>query len=115
MVPAIQPASKKLSNLIAFCDNNKMQIDGTTNDVNSIEPIADKWAAFKWNVINCDGHDVNAISEAIAAAKACKDKPSMIILDTVKGKGLPFAVGLVSSHSMNVGADELEAGLAALN
>ena len=112
---AMLAGNRKLSNLIAFCDNNKMQIDGTTNDVNSIEPIADKWAAFKWNVINCDGHDVNAISEAIAAAKTCKDKPSMIILDTVKGKGLPFAEGLVSSHSMNVGADELEAGLAALN
>ncbi|MBR3692519.1 MAG: transketolase [Clostridia bacterium] len=87
---AMLAGNRKLSNLIAFCDNNKMQIDGTTNDV-------------------------NAISEAIAAAKACKDKPSMIILDTVKGKGLPFAEGLVSSHSMNVGADELEAGLAALN
>ncbi len=112
---AMFAGNRKLDNLIAFCDNNKMQIDGTTDSVNSVEPIADKWRAFKWNVLTCNGHDVNAIYDAIQQAKTCKGQPTMIVMDTIKGKGLPFAEGLVASHSMAVTAEDLEAALAALN
>lgn len=112
---AMLAGNRKLDNLIAFCDNNKMQIDGLTNEINSVEPIADKWRAFKWNVLQADGHDVDAIYNAIEEAKKCKDKPSMIILDTIKGKGAVFAEGLVASHSMNVTAEDLEKALAELN
>ena len=112
---AMLAGNRGLDNLIAFCDNNKMQIDGTTDSINSIEPIADKWKAFKWNVICCNGHDVSSIYEAICQAKACKGKPSMIILDTIKGKGACFAEGLVASHSMAVSDEDLQKALAELN
>lgn len=112
---AMFAGNRKLSNLIAFCDNNKMQIDGNTNDINSIEPIADKWAAFRWNVLQCDGHDVAAIYDAIQKAKECADKPSMIVMSTIKGKGASFAEGLVASHSMPVSKEDLAAALAQLS
>ena len=111
---AMYAGNQKLSNLIAFCDNNGMQIDGTTNEINSIEPIADKWTAFKWNVITCCGHDVEAIDAAIAAAHAETERPTMIILNTVKGKGANFCEGTVASHSTTVNQEQLDSALAAL-
>ncbi|MBE6938927.1 MAG: transketolase [Ruminococcaceae bacterium] len=111
---AMYAGNQKLSNLIAFCDNNGMQIDGTTNEINSIEPIADKWTAFKWNVITCCGHDVEAIDAAIAAAHTETERPTMIILNTVKGKGANFCEGTVASHSTTVNQEQLDSALAAL-
>ncbi|MDD6262877.1 MAG: transketolase [Clostridiales bacterium] len=111
---AMYAGNQKLSNLIAFCDNNGMQIDGTTNEINSIEPIADKWRAFNWNVITCCGHDVEEISSAIDAAKAETGRPTMIIMNTVKGKGANFCEGQVSSHSTAVTQEQLDSALAAL-
>lgn len=93
---------KKLDNLTVFIDYNKMQIDGMTNDVINLEPIDKRWESFGWNVQSVDGHDVNAIYEAIENAKNCKGKPSMIILNTIKGKGCYFAEGNLGSHSMPV-------------
>lgn len=106
---AMYAGNQKLDNLIAFCDNNGMQIDGTTNEINSIEPIADKWTAFKWNVITCSGHDIEALDEAIDRAFATSGKPTMIIMNTIKGKGVSFAEGLVSSHSMAYGPEQAAA------
>ena len=111
---AMYAGNQKLSNLIAFCDNNGMQIDGTTNEINSIEPIGDKWRAFNWNVITCCGHDVEELSSAIDAAKAETDRPTMIIMNTVKGKGANFCEGQVSSHSTAVTQEQLDSALAAL-
>ncbi len=107
--------NRELSNLTAFCDNNGMQIDGLTDDINSIEPIADKWAAFKWNVITCDGHDVEDIDRAIEAAHGETKKPTMIIMKTVKGKGAAFCEGTVASHSTNVNEELLAQAVEALN
>lgn len=111
---AMFAGNRKISNLIAFCDNNKMQIDGLTNDINSIEPIADKWRAFKWNVISCCGHDIEAIDAALDQALTETEKPTMIILDTVKGKGANFCEGTVASHSTTVSAEQLASAVAAL-
>lgn len=94
--------SKKLDNLIVFLDDNKMQIDGMTAEINNIEPAADKWRAFGFFVQEVDGHDLAAIVGAINAAKANGEKPSMIVLHTVKGKGAYFCEGQLGSHSMNV-------------
>ena len=94
--------NKKLDNLTAFIDYNKMQIDDYVENINSLEPIADKYRAFNWNVLTVDGHDVRAIYEAVQSAKQTKGKPSMIILDTVKGKGFKLGEGKVSSHNMNI-------------
>jgi len=87
---AMYAAHKKLSNLTAFTDYNKMQIDGMTKEINDLEPLMDKWRAFGWNALRVDGHDVAAIDAAIHSAKAWKESPSMIILDTHKGKGVSF-------------------------
>ena len=94
--------NKKLDNLTAFIDYNKMQIDDYVENINSLEPLADKYRAFNWNVLTVDGHDVRAIYEAVQSAKQTKGKPSMIILDTVKGKGFKLGEGKVSSHNMNI-------------
>ncbi len=84
----------KLDHLCAIIDWNKGQIDGQVKDVMNIEPIADKWRAFGWNVIEADGHSFDALDWAILAAKenaANKTgKPTMIVADTLKGKGVKF-------------------------
>ncbi len=108
-------ANMKLSNLTAFCDNNRMQIDGETAEINEVEPIAEKWRAFKWNVIECDGHDVVAIDDAIERAHAETKRPTMIVLKTIKGKGANFCEGTVASHSTNVSTEQLSCALKSLN
>lgn len=103
---------KKLSNLIAFTDYNKLQLDGKTEDICSIEPLADKWRAFGWNVIEVkNGNSCEEIDEAITLAKS-SDLPTMIILHTVKGHGISFAENAgVKNHSMTVSKEMFEQGL----
>ena len=87
---AIMNASHhNLNNLIAFIDKNKLQIDGCTCEVKSIEPLDEKVEAFGWNVINIDGHNVEEIFDAVQSAKTM-DRPTAIIAETVKGKGVSF-------------------------
>ena len=109
---AMYAAHKKLDNLIAFTDYNKMQLDGKIEDINALEPLADKWKAFGWFVQEVDGHDVEKIDAAVATAKAHTGSPSMIILHTVKGKGVSFceAAG-VGSHSMSVSLEQRKAAI----
>lgn len=99
---AMFAGSQKLDHLIAFTDYNKMQIDGTVEDINNIHPLDKKWEAFNWHVQVIDGHDVMAIKNAIETAKKVSGKPSMIILNTIKGKGASFCEGDVGSHNMPV-------------
>ena len=113
---AMFAAAKKLDNLIAFTDYNKMQIDGTVAEICDIAPLADKWQAFGWNVIELEnGNDVEAVSAAVKAAKANvgSGKPTMVILNTVKGCGVSFIEALgVGSHSTNVSAEDVKRALA---
>jgi len=98
---------RKLSNLIAFTDYNKMQLDGPTDQINSLEPLEDKWRAFGWNVCRIDGHDVEAIDAAVRLAKAQQEKPSMIILDTLKGKGVSFLeASWENNHNVAISAEQ---------
>jgi len=99
---AMLAGSRGLDNIIAFTDFNNAQIDGTSDEINSIRPLDDKWRAFKWHVQVINGHDIEAILEAIRVAKSVTGKPSMIICDTIKGKGAYFAEGDVGSHNMPV-------------
>ncbi|MEG6584961.1 transketolase [Dendrosporobacter sp. 1207_IL3150] len=78
----------KLDNVTAFVDFNGLQIDGPVAEVMSPLPIPEKWAAFGWNVIEIDGHDINAIYDAIQTAKTVKGQPTVIVAHTVKGKGV---------------------------
>lgn len=102
---ALLGGSKRLDNVIAFVDYNKMQIDGYTEEVNGLEPLDKKWEAFNWHVQTVDGHDVEAILKAIEEAKKMKGKPSMIILNTIKGKGGYFCENLVTCHNMPIDED----------
>ncbi len=103
---AMFASHNKLNNLIAFTDYNKMQIDGYIEEVNNLEPLADKWCAFNWHVIEVDGHNVEQIYDAVMEGKSQTEKPTMIILHTIKGKGAYFAEGKVTSHNMSMSAEE---------
>lgn len=94
-------AHYKLANLIAFTDNNRMQIDGLTEDIMSLGDLEAKWNSFGWYTQHVDGHDLHAMYEAIGNAKKQGSKPSMIILDTIKGKGAAFCENKVTNHNMN--------------
>ena len=103
---AMFAAHRKLGNLIGFTDYNKLQIDGATDDVCSLGDIVAKYKAFGWDCVMVNGHDVAAIHDAIEAAKTVKDKPSMIILDTIKGKGISALEGKASCHNANINAEQ---------
>lgn len=79
----------KLSNLTAVMDRNNIQIDGMTEDVMPLEPIADKYRAFNWHVLEVNGNDIPAFVAAVEEAKAIHEKPTMIIAHTIPGKGVP--------------------------
>ncbi len=86
---AIMLAGKnKLRNLIAIVDRNNIQIDGFTEDIMPLEPLADKWRAFNWHVIEVGGHDFKALNEAVEEAQAIYEKPTVIITHTIPGKGV---------------------------
>ena len=109
---AMFAAHQKLDNVIAFTDYNKLQLDGKVEDICGIEPLDKKWEAFGWNVINVeDGNNCEQIDNAITLAKKA-DKPSMIILNTIKGKGISFAEKAgVNNHSMPISKELMEEGL----
>jgi len=87
---AMFAGNNKLGNLIAFMDRNFIQIDGPTEDVMPLEPLKKKWEAFNWHVIEVDGHNVEQIIDAVNTAKAITEKPTMIIMYTIPGKGVSF-------------------------
>lgn len=103
-------AHYKLDNLIALLDRNFLQIDGHTEDVLRLESVRDRWMSFGWHVIEIDGHDMRQIIEALHKADKQKNKPSIIILNTVKGKGVSFMENNVDFHG--VPPNELEYKLA---
>jgi transketolase len=88
---AIMLAGKyKLQNLIAIVDRNDIQIDGYTEDILPLEPLADKWKAFNWHVQEIDGHNFEEIVAAVGQAQAVYEKPSVIIAHTIPGKGVAY-------------------------
>ena len=105
---AMFAAHKKLDNLTIFIDNNNLQIDGTMDEVNSPYPIPEKFAAFGWNTVEIDGHDFDQIEDAIAQAKSVKDKPTAVIMHTVKGKGVSFMENQVGWHGVAPNAEQYE-------
>ena len=112
---AMFAANKKLDNLTAFVDFNNLQIDGTLDEVNSPCPIDEKFMAFGWDVTIIDGNDFDAIEQAIAHAETVKDKPSVIILKTLKGKGVSFMENQVGWHGKAPNADEYAVAMNELN
>ncbi|MDO4544975.1 MAG: transketolase [Bacillota bacterium] len=111
---AMMASTKKLDNLIAFVDFNKLQLDGRTDndDVCNLGDICAKFTAFGWYSQRVDGHDVVAIDEAIDNAKAKKGCPSVIVMDTIKGNGWSRIADTAGSHSRGVSQEELKEALA---
>ena len=106
-------AARKLNNIIAFTDYNNMQIDGDLTDICDLGDLAAKWRAFGWNTIVLEnGHDLKAIDDAVTQAKQA-DMPSMILLKTVKGKGVKFIEELgFGNHSIPITKEQMDAAIA---
>lgn len=102
-----------LNNIIAFVDKNKLQIDGSTCDVKSLDPLDEKFEAFGWNVITINGHDVEEIFDAIQSAKTM-DRPSVIIAETIKGKGVSFMENNCGWHGKAPNDDDFAKAMAEL-
>ncbi|MDL2234145.1 transketolase [Ruminococcaceae bacterium OttesenSCG-928-L11] len=112
---ALSAVQLRLSNVCVIVDNNHIQLDGATASVKKMEPIADKWRSFGWNVIGADGHDLADMEAAYRQAAACGDTPSVIIAETVKGKGISFMENSCDWHSNPPTREELNAALAELS
>ena len=108
---AMTAAHYKLDNICAIIDNNGLQIDGHCRDVMYIEPIVKKWEAFGWHVIDINGHDMEAVVHALDEAESVKNKPTMIVARTIKGKGVSFFEGKVEYHGIAPTSEELEKAL----
>ena len=106
---AAMSASKyNLNNLIAIIDDNSCQLDGSTKDVMPLEPFEDKWKSFGWNTYVVDGHSIKALIDAINDARIEKNKPSVVIAKTVKGKGISFMENNHIWHAGKLSKEELE-------
>ena len=103
-----------LDYIIGFVDHNVLQIDCTNDEVMTVNPIGDKFAAFGWNVLSIDGHDYEAISAAVDEAKKNVGKPTVIVCETIKGKGVSFMENAVNWHGAAPNAEQAAVALAEL-
>jgi transketolase len=97
----------KLDNLVVFVDRNRLQISGPTIEVMSYEPLDERWRSFGWSVRTIDGHDIESIISNVTQTPFEKGKPSLIIADTIKSKGLSFAEGKVNYHYWKATQEEM--------
>ena len=113
---AMFAAHQQADNLVAVVDHNHLQIDGRIEDVCSPESLAEKFAAFGWEVMTCDGNDMAQVLDVLAQAKAAKGgKPTAIIAETTKGKGVSFMEGQAGWHGKAPKPEELEIALSDLS
>ena len=108
---AMSAAHFKLDNLCGIVDYNRFQIDGRVEEVMNLEPLVNKWEAFGWHVISCDGHNIEELLEAFDEAKSIKQKPTVIIAHTVKGKGVSFMEHVVDFHGRAPNEEETKIAL----
>jgi len=111
---AMTAAHYRLDNLVAIVDRNGVQEDGPTEEIMALEPFADKWRAFGWEVREIDGHDLAALSEPLHAVPLAPGKPTVVIAKTVKGKGVSFAEGDHAWHYGRLNADQRARAMAEL-
>ena len=104
----------ELDNLTAIVDWNKVQLDGTTDQIMPLRDLPGKWAAFGWNVIVCDGHDLMALDKAFDEAEACKGRPTVILANTIKGKGVSFMEGQAGWHGKAIDDESFAKAMAEL-
>jgi transketolase len=101
----------KLDNVVAIVDYNHIQLDGFVKDIMDVEPLVDKWKSFGWHTLSIDGHSIPALQAAFAEAAATKGKPTCIIANTVKGKGVSFMENNPKYHGVAPTQDELQRAL----
>jgi transketolase len=101
----------KLTNLTLIVDYNKIQSFGNVDDILRLEPLADKFAAFGWSVLEIDGHDHEQIYAALRDARSYKDMPTVIIAHTIKGKGVSFMENKLLWHYKSPSADEFQTAI----
>lgn len=111
---AMSAPKYKVDTLTVILDNNNGQIDGHVNEVMPIDPVAAKWKAFNWHVVEIDGHDLQQILSALDEARATKGRPTLIWAHTVKGKGVSFMEDQIAWHGSAPNAEQAERALAEL-
>ncbi len=111
---AMTAAHHKLDHVCAIIDCNKVQENGTTNEIKSLEPLRDKWAAFGWHVLEIDGNSIEALKVAFDEFNSIKGKPTVIIANTIKGKGVSFMEGKSAWHGKAPNKEQLVQALAEL-
>lgn len=104
-------AQHKLDNVCAIVDFNRVQLDGPIDSIKGLDPLPDKWRAFNWNVIEIDGHNITEVINAYKSAACTKGKPTVIIANTIKGKGVSFMEGKSEWHGKAPNKQELESAL----
>ncbi|MBB6637781.1 transketolase [Cohnella thailandensis] len=111
---AMAGAHYGLDNLVGIVDRNRLQISGSTEEVMGLDPLDEKWAAFGWNVISLDGNDIDELVAALERVPAIPGKPTLIMANTVKGKGVSFAENVPHWHHHVPSDEELAKALAEL-
>ena len=112
---AMFAAHYKLNNLIAFLDFNGLQIDGDITKVMNPTPFDKKFEAFGWNVIRINAHDFNLIEAAVKEAKSVEDKPTLILADSIKGKGVSFMENKAEWHGAAPNKEQYEQAISELD
>ncbi len=97
----------KVDNLVAIVDYNRIQLDGFLKDIMEVEPLADKWRAFGWHVIELNGHDIPALQGAFAEPERIRGKPTVVIAHTIKGKGVSFMENNPKYHGVAPTTEEM--------
>lgn len=108
---AMAAAHYKLDNITAVVDRNYFQVDGPTEEIMALNPLSDKWRAFGWNVMEIDGHNMREILVSLDEAVKMKGKPTVIIANTIKGKGVSFVEGDNKYHGKALSEEELALAL----
>ena len=111
---AMTAAQFKADNLCGIVDWNRVQLDGRVEEIMDLGDLSRKWADFGWNVIQCDGHDLEEVTAAYESARQCRGKPSVVLARTVKGKGVSFMEDDCAWHGAAPNAQQLNAALAEL-
>jgi len=111
---AMEASHHRLDNLVGIVDCNRLQIDGPVSEVMNVEPLEEKYRAFGWDVRRIDGHNMEAVVATLEGARRDDGKPTVILADTVKGKGVSFMENVAGWHGKAPNADELARGLAEL-
>ncbi len=112
---AMLAAKYKLAKLVTIIDYNGVQLDGTIEEIMPLEPLKQKWESFNWTALEIDGHNMAEILEALDRARQSKDKPTVIIAHTVKGKGVSFMEGQAAWHGRSLTEDEYKQAMEELS